>query len=67
MDCKANKNQIKEAVEVLFNVHVSSIKTLIRKGKVKRVGSKMKLKTRPNVKKAFVTISEGKIDVIPKA
>lgn len=58
----ANKPQIKEAVESLFNVKVKSVNTLITKGKVKRF--KGQLGKRKDVKKAYVTLVEGNtIDV----
>ncbi len=34
----ANKTEIKEAVEKLFNVQVESVNTVSRKGKLKRMG-----------------------------
>ena len=58
---KANKQEIREAVENLFNVDVSSVRTLVMHGKVKR-GGKLETK-RPNWKKALVTVADGqKID-----
>jgi large subunit ribosomal protein L23 len=58
----ANKPQIKEAVEGLFNVKVKAVNTTITKGKVKRFRGK--LGTRKDVKKAYVTLEEGNtIDV----
>jgi large subunit ribosomal protein L23 len=58
----ANKPQIKEAVENLFNVKVKAVNTLITKGKTKRF--KGQLGKRKDVKKAYVTLVEGNtIDV----
>ena len=58
----ANKPQIKEAVESLFNVKVKAVNTSITKGKVKRF--KGQLGKRKDVKKAYVTLEEGStIDV----
>ncbi len=58
----ANKPQIKEAVESLFNVKVKAVNTTITKGKVKRF--KGQLGKRKDVKKAYVTLVEGNtIDV----
>ncbi|QPH52480.1 50S ribosomal protein L23 [Pontivivens ytuae] len=58
----ANKPQIKEAVEGLFNVKVKSVNTTVTKGKVKRFRGR--LGTRKDVKKAYVTLEEGNtIDV----
>ena len=56
----ANKPQIKEAVESLFGVKVKAVNTTITKGKVKRF--KGKIGTRKDVKKAYVTLSEGEIN-----
>ena len=53
----ANKPQIKEAVESLFNVKVKAVNTTITKGKVKRF--KGQLGKRNDVKKAHVTLEEG--------
>lgn len=63
----ASKHQVKEALESLFKVEVGSIKTLVRKGKEKRVGRKGKIKTLPDMKKAYVTVTKGSIDIVPKA
>jgi large subunit ribosomal protein L23 len=58
----ANKPQIKEAVESLFNVKVKAVNTTITKGKVKRFRGQ--LGKRKDVKKAYVTLEEGNtIDV----
>ena len=53
----ATKPQIKEAVEVLFDVKVKAVNTLIQKGKTKRFrGIKGK---RADMKKAIVTLEDG--------
>lgn len=58
----ANKPQIKEAIESLFNVKVKAVNTTITKGKVKRFRGQ--LGQRRDVKKAYVTLEEGNtIDV----
>jgi len=58
----ANKPQIKEAIETLFNVKVKAVNTTITKGKVKRFRGQ--LGKRKDVKKAYVTLEEGNtIDV----
>jgi large subunit ribosomal protein L23 len=58
---KANKQEIKDAVQRLFNVKVRDVRTLIMPGKTKRVG-RFETK-RSNWKKALVTLSDGqKID-----
>ena len=54
---KANKTQIKQAVEKIFNVKVESVNTLNVKPKTKRVGRYSGLTNRK--KKAIVTLKEG--------
>ena len=58
----ASKPEIKQAVEALFGVKVTSVNTLVRKGKVKRFrGIRGK---QSDVKKAVVTLADGQsIDV----
>jgi large subunit ribosomal protein L23 len=57
VDPKANKTQIKQAVEKVFNVKVLSVNTVNATTKKKRVG---KYVGRTNqVKKAIVKLAEG--------
>ncbi len=51
----ANKYQIKDAVEELFEVKVSSVKTMNYNGKLKRMGRTEG--KRPDWKKAIVTLT----------
>jgi large subunit ribosomal protein L23 len=53
----ANKLEIKDAVEAMFDVKVKCVSTLIQRGKVKRMGKQ--LAKRHNWKKAIVTLREG--------
>ncbi|MCK4493932.1 MAG: 50S ribosomal protein L23 [Methylococcales bacterium] len=53
----ANKNQIKKAVELMFDVKVSSVQVLNVKGKVKRFGRA--LGKRSDWKKAYVKLESG--------
>lgn len=53
----ANKIQIKQAVEALFQVKVLDVNTLNMRGKKKRV--RMREGKRPDWKKAYVTLREG--------
>jgi len=53
----ANKIEIKQAVEELFNVHVEDVKTMNMKGKVKRWGYRPY--QRSDWKKAIVTLKAG--------
>ena len=58
----ASKPEIKQAVETLFEVKVTSVNTLRMKGKEKRF--KGRLGRRSDYKKAIVTLGEGQyIDV----
>jgi large subunit ribosomal protein L23 len=57
VELKANKNQIKQAVETLYNVKVLSVNTNVTPGKVKRAGKS--LKKTSSYKKAFVQLAEG--------
>jgi large subunit ribosomal protein L23 len=53
----ATKNEIKYAVEKLFNVMVKAVNTINVKGKVKKF--KQRLGKRSDVKKALVTLQKG--------
>ena len=53
----AEKVEIKEAVEKLFDVKVTAVRTLNVKGKVKRFGRTVG--RRSSWKKAYVTLAEG--------
>ena len=57
VDPKANKTQIKQAVEAIFNVKVESVNTLNAPTKKKRVGRYAGRTNR--VKKAIVKLAEG--------
>lgn len=54
---KAKKIEIKHAVETLFKVKVSNVRTMNSHGKWKRVGRYAG--RRPDWKKAYVTLAEG--------
>ena len=53
----ANKIEVRQAVESLFRVTVTNVRTLVVRGKVKRVGRFSG--QRPSWKKAFVTLKPG--------
>ncbi|MCW2277814.1 50S ribosomal protein L23 [Heliophilum fasciatum] len=62
VDPKANKIEIKYAIEQLFNVKVLDVRTLNVKGKFKRMGKTSGY--RSDRKKAIITLAEGdKIEV----
>lgn len=57
VDPKANKLEIKKAIEDLFKVKVEDVHTIVMHGKVKRMG-RFEGK-RPNWKKAIVRLKKG--------
>jgi len=62
VDKRANKIQIKNAVEELFNVKVVKVNKIVTTPKKKRVGQHQGFK--PQVTKAIVTLAEGnKIEI----
>ncbi len=63
VDPSANKLEIRQAVEKIFNVKVKAVNVMNREGKRKRMRS-AKMGQRSDWKKAIVTLSEGKIDIL---
>ena len=57
IDPRANKTEIKAAIEKIFDVKVTSIKTINEKPKKRRVGRYTGMTNRS--KKAIVTLKEG--------
>jgi large subunit ribosomal protein L23 len=57
VDPKANKTQIKHAVEEIFKVKVKAVNTLNLLGKIKRMGRYEG--RRPSWKRAIVTLEKG--------
>lgn len=57
VDPRANKTEIKEAVQAIFDVNVVRVNTQNRPGKVKRTGW-VRAK-RKDVKRAMVTLAAG--------
>ncbi|MDL4776298.1 MULTISPECIES: 50S ribosomal protein L23 [Thermomonosporaceae] len=58
----ANKSQIKQAVEAVFNVKVTNVNTLNRQGKRKR--TRFGYGKRKDTKRAIVSLAEGeRIDI----
>lgn len=53
----ANKHEIKDAVETLFNVKVEDVQTMVVRGRMRRMG-RGHAKTQ-NWKKAIVKVAEG--------
>jgi large subunit ribosomal protein L23 len=57
VDPKANKTQIRQAVEQIFNVKVKAVNTLNLLGKIKKMGRHEG--RRPSWKRAIVTLEKG--------
>jgi large subunit ribosomal protein L23 len=57
VDKRANKTEIKEAIQTIWNVRVISVRTLNRAGKVKR--RRFTKGKRADEKRAIVTLAEG--------
>ena len=62
VDPRTNKTEIRQAIETIFDVKVTSVNTMNRKGKQKRTGAT--LGRRKDTKRALVTLADGdSIDV----
>jgi large subunit ribosomal protein L23 len=62
VDPRANKTEIKIAVETIFKVHVTGVNTLNRTGKKRR--TRAGTGKRPDTKRAIVTVADGeRIDI----
>ncbi len=62
VDPRANKTQIKQAVEAVFPVKVTGVNTINRQGKRKR--TRTGFGKRKDTKRAIVTLAEGdRIDI----
>ncbi|MBN2287558.1 MAG: 50S ribosomal protein L23 [Tissierellales bacterium] len=56
VDKRANKTEIKNAIEQIFEVKVAKVNTMNMLGKMKRMGAN--IGRRPSWKKAIVTLTE---------
>jgi len=66
VDPKANKTEIKIAVETVFKVHVTGVNTSNRTGKKRR--TRAGVGKRPDTKRAIVTVADGqRIDIFSSA
>lgn len=61
VDPSANKTEIKQAVETIFNVKVASVNTQNRQGKARR--TRDGIGRRKATKRAIVSLREGSIDI----
>jgi large subunit ribosomal protein L23 len=59
VNSEANKTEIRQAVESIFNVRVTNVNTLNRQGKRKRNRRTNTFGKRPDQKRAIVTLAEG--------
>ena len=57
VDVRANKPQIGEAVERAFDVNVQKVRTMMVRGRMRRVGAR--IARRPAWKKAIVPLAPG--------
>ena len=55
----ASKPEIHDAIEAIFNVKVTKVNTLNRKGKRKRNRKTFTFGSRPDTKRAIVTLAPG--------
>jgi large subunit ribosomal protein L23 len=61
VDPRANKTEIKIAIEKVFGVKVKSVNTLNRQGKTRR--TRFGMGKRKDTKRAVVTLLDGTIDI----
>ena len=61
VDPRANKTEIKIAIEQIFKVKVDSVHTMNRPGKARR--TRFGLGKRKDTKRAIVTLTDGAIDI----
>ena len=61
VDPRANKSEIKIAVEKVFGVKVKAVNTLNRQGKSRR--TRFGIGKRKDTKRAVVTLADGTIDI----
>jgi large subunit ribosomal protein L23 len=61
VDPRANKTEIKIAVEQVFGVKVKSVNTINRQGKTRR--TRVGTGKRKDTKRAIVTLRDGTIDI----
>ena len=58
---KASKPEIKDAIEAIWGVEVLNVNTLNRKGKAERVRNSNRKGSKPDTKRAIVTLASGEI------
>ncbi|MBT6795671.1 50S ribosomal protein L23 [bacterium] len=60
---KSTKNEIRDAIQKFFDVKVKDIRTAIKPGKKVMKGGRP-IGKRSKQKKAFITLKEGKIEIV---
>lgn len=65
VDPRANKTEIRIAIEKIFDVKVAKVNTIARQGK--RVRTRTGYGRRKDTKRAIVTLREGSIDIFEEA
>ncbi|WP_353807391.1 50S ribosomal protein L23 [Agromyces sp. SYSU T00194] len=61
VDPRANKTEIKLAIEQIFKVEVAQVNTLNRQGKTRR--TRFGMGKRKDTKRAIITLKSGSIDI----
>lgn len=62
---EAGKAEIRKAVESVYNVKVDQVRTILMKGKFKRMKNMLLQGRRKDWKKAYVTLKEGyRLDIV---
>ena len=61
VDPRASKPEIRDAVEAIWDVEVLKVNTLNRKGKRSRVRGSNRMGSKPDTKRAIVTLAAGEI------
>jgi large subunit ribosomal protein L23 len=61
VDPRASKPEIRDAVQAIWGVEVLKVNTLNRKGKASRVRNSNRRGSKPDTKRAIVTLAAGEI------
>ena len=61
VDKRASKPEIRDAVEAIWDVEVLKVNTINRKGKRSRVRGTNRIGSKPDTKRAIVTLAAGEI------
>ena len=61
VDKRASKPEIRDAVEAIWDVEVLKVNTINRKGKRGRVRGTNRIGSKPDTKRAIVTLAAGEI------